>query len=478
LNAIRRVGLVVILTLLVLLAPVAAYADVNDPLVIESDLLVTAGPAEHEPSIGLMVQVTSRLDASGYRYILTIGNFTPWAVPAMRVLDRYLPEDPAQQEVDHDWLPGRLHPGQVASYVIEYEQGALVNACHQLEISLADGMDTLLMDCAAPGSTTVWNVPLSEEMSAYLVEPELTLAEPTKGSKLGIHVTSNHTPAILKFVRDAHPAVIVAVADLGWFADAKSASPETVTVGRFLQSDQSFVGDPAERAREFVSANVGRYREFSAVDYWLGWNEPVVKTAWEMAWYAAFESERAVAMAELGLKVAVGNFAAGNPEPDLIAEFLPALAVAKEHAGILALHEYSAPSMRDGIGAELPGNTANSQWGSLTLRYRYWYDHYLRVSDLVLPLVVSEAGIDGGVLREAEGPMGWRDFAEENGGSLDEMATSYVEQLSWYDDELRRDPYVLGFAVFNIGDTKEKWSSFDVTDLLPQLADLRNSKNE
>ncbi len=425
-----------------------------------------------------MVQVTSRLDASGYYYILTVANFTPWPVPAMYILDRYLPNDPTQAEVDHDWLPGRLRPGQVASYIIAYEEGALAEACHQLEISVADGMDTLLMDCSAPGSTTVWNVPLSEEMSSYLAEPELTLPVATKGSKVGIHVTSNHTPSILNFVEDAHPAVIVAVADLGWLADVKSASPETVTVGRFLQSDQSFLGNPAERAREFVSANVGRYREFPAVDYWLGWNEPIVKTPWEMAWYAAFESERVIAMAELGLKVAVGNFAAGNPEPDLIAEFLPALSVAKQHGGIFALHEYSAPSMRDGVGAQLPGMTANPQWGSLTLRYRYWYDHYLRVNDLVLPLVVSEAGIDGGVLRQAEGPMGWRDFAEEDGNSLDQMATRYVEQLSWYDDELRRDPYVLGFAIFNIGDTKEKWSTFDVTELLPQLADLCTSKQE
>ena len=40
---------------------------------------------------------------------------------------------------------------------------------------------------------------------------------------------------------------------------------------------------------------------------------------------------------------------------------------------------------------------------------------------------------------------------------------SYVEQLSWYDDELRRDPYVLGFAVFNAGDPSGEWATFDIT---------------
>lgn len=476
LNVKRIVSLVFLLALLVLVIPMAAYADLDNPLVIESDLITTAPPPESEPAPGLMVQATSRLDASGYRYVLTVANFTSWPIPALYVLDRYLPNDPEQAEIDRDWLPGRLVPNQAASYVFDYEGGMLADACHQLEISLADGLDTLLMDCSAPGATTVWNVPVSEEMAEYLVEPELTLPSPVRGSKVGIHVTSNHTPTIMKFVRESRPAVIVAVADLGWLAEVKAVSPATITVGRFLQTDQSFSGDPKQRAREFVSSNAGRYKEFAGVDYWLGWNEPIVKSAWEMAWYAAFESERAIAMADLGLKVAVGNFAAGNPEPDLISEFLPALATAKAHGGILALHEYSAPSMRDGVGATLPGLTANPQWGSLTLRYRYWYDHYLRTNDLVLPLVVSEAGIDGGVLRKTEGPMGWRDFAEKSDTSLQQMATTYVEQLSWYDDELRRDPYVLGFAVFNIGDTKDKWSTFDITDLLPQLGDILQNK--
>jgi hypothetical protein len=131
LNVARTVSLVFVLILVVLLAPIAAYADRDNPLVIESDLLVTAGPSDVEPSSGLMVQATSRLDASGYHYVFTISNFTPWPIPAMHVLDRYLPNDPDQAEVDHDWLPGRLRPGQVASYIISYEDGALAEACHQ-----------------------------------------------------------------------------------------------------------------------------------------------------------------------------------------------------------------------------------------------------------------------------------------------------------------------------------------------------------
>jgi len=54
---------------------------------------------------------------------------------------------------------------------------------------------------------------------------------------------------------------------------------------------------------------------------------------------------------------------------------------------------------------------------------------------------------------------------------------AYIAQLSWYDDQLRRDPYVLGFAVFNVGTLDGRWRSFDVTDILPQLGGLVSSKD-
>jgi len=93
--------------------------------------------------------------------------------------------------------------------------------------------------------------------------------------------------------------------------------------------------------------------------------------------------------------------------------------------------------------------------------------------------VITEAGIDGGVLPQGnEGEDGWRGLVDLSvpDESLSRAAASYLEQLSWYDDELRRDPYVLGFAVFNVGDADGEWRSFDMTDLLPQLTDAVLSK--
>jgi hypothetical protein len=321
-------------------------------------------------------------------------------------------------------------------------------------------------------------------MAAYLVEPTLTAELPAGGSKIGLHVTRNNSPAIMDFVRIAQPAVVAAIGDVGWLTEVKKDSPNTVTIGRFAEIEQTFEGDPIDRAREFVAAHLERYLANPGVDYWLGWNEPVIDQLGQMQWYAAFESERAIAMAEHGLRVAIGNFSAGTPEADEFALFVPAVAVAKDLGGILAVHEYSAPTMRKGVGDGIPGLESRGDSGSLTLRYRYWYEHFLRPNDLVVPLVISEAGVDGGVLGEHGRDLnGWRDFAGDSRLEGAEFAPripgeGYLEQISWYDDELRRDSYVLGFAIFNVGDQDGRWASFDVTGVLPELGDLALAKDQ
>ena len=441
-------------------------------------MLVTVEIPESEWPHSLLVQATSWVGPS-YEYVLTLANFSPWPMPSLYVLDRYFPDDPEQKEIAQEWIAGRLEPGESASFVFSFPEGSVPRSCHQLEISLADGIGFILMDCSPPGATTIWNVGLTEEMEAYLVEPPLTVPQPSGPSKLGIHVTRNSSPMIMEYVRAAHPAVVVAVGDLGWLAEVKEVSPETVTIGRFAEGDQTIEGDPTSRAREFVNAHAENYLANPGVDYWLGWNEPVFDDVWQVEWYAIFEAERTLAMAELGLKVAVGNFSAGTPEASEFEAFLPALGLVKEYGGILAVHEYSAPTLNTGVGAAIPGHEGGQRYGALTLRYRYWYEHYLRPNDLVLPLVVTEAGIDGGVLREEDiSLMGWRDFSKKDLPAPLPAQTpgTYLQQLSWYDDELRCDPYVIGFAVFNVGDSEGRWASFDVTNMLPRVADLVRDK--
>jgi hypothetical protein len=290
-------------------------------------------------------------------------------------------------------------------------------------------------------------------------------------SRLGLHVQWNNSPEIMEFIRRMKPAVVKALDDLGFLQEVKQASPATIIVAR-LSVPQPTDGDPEAQARAFVANNLPTYLEHPAVDYWEGYNEPDVQG--KMDWYARFEAARVRAMAEHGLKCAIGSFSTGVPELEAFQHFLPAIQAARAHGGVLSLHEYDAPIMDRSIGTSLPGLPGRPDRGTLTLRYRWWYEDILIPQGLEIPLVITEAGVDG-LVGNRPGPAdgrGWQDFAEYwseqyPGHSALEV---YVEQLAWYDHEVQKDPYVLGWALFTAGPLGPQWQSYDVTDQLRYIA--------
>ncbi|MCA9917722.1 MAG: hypothetical protein KC445_07215 [Anaerolineales bacterium] len=291
-------------------------------------------------------------------------------------------------------------------------------------------------------------------------------------SKLGIHVIFNNDPRIMTFVRQARPAVIKGVDDFGFLAEVEKESPNTIIIGRRNWGGQEYVGNPEEEARKFVQAQLRQYQLNPAVDFWEGWNEPDPGLD-RMAWYARFEQERVRELARYGLRAAVGGFATGVPEMDEFALFIPAIETAMQYGGILSLHEYSAPVMTFGYGSALPGYPFYADRGSLTFRYRWYYEELLIPRGLVIPLIVSEAGIDG-IIGNRPGPagLGWADFqqyaVQEGWGRTGDEA--FINQLAWYDAGVRQDDYVLGFTVFTAGPVAQ-WGPYDIGSLLPKLAD-------
>jgi hypothetical protein len=293
---------------------------------------------------------------------------------------------------------------------------------------------------------------------------------PIEGSKMGLHVIQNNSPQIMEFVRRTHPAVMKAVGDVGWLAEVKAESPSTVTVGRLMATSQDIAGDPAQAARDFVGEQLPDYLLNRGEDYWEGWNEPDPNL--DMNWYAAFEAERVRQLANYGLKAAVGGFSAGVPEYDEFFPFLPAIEAAWLYGGILSLHEYGAPTMDYLVGSPLPGRPAYADRGPLMLRYRWWYEDVLIPRGTIIPLVISEAGIDGIIMSgERPGPpgLGWRDFVHYWGDlGLGGGVEAYLNQLAWYDFELQTDRYVIGFTVFTAGGGS-RWRSYEVNGILPEL---------
>jgi hypothetical protein len=302
--------------------------------------------------------------------------------------------------------------------------------------------------------------------------PDLPPTDELGPSKLGLHVIRNNDPAIMEFIRRAQPAVIKAVDDLGFLAEAKEVSPRTWTVGRISIPSQDYDGVPEEAAQRFVADNLATFLANPWVDYWEGWNEPDPNYD-KMLWYSRFEQERVRQMARHGLRCAIGSFAAGVPEFDEFQLFLPAIDIAMQHGGVLSLHEYSAPEMTYLYGGALPGFPAYPDRGSLTFRYRWLYREILEPGDMVIPLIITEAGVDG-IIGNRPGPpgTGWWDFqdywVQQGWGSTG--AEAFTRQLAWYDAGVRQDGYVIGFTVFTAGGFGY-WKNYDINPILPQLAD-------
>lgn len=298
-------------------------------------------------------------------------------------------------------------------------------------------------------------------------------------SKLGIHVISHNDANILEFVRRGQPAVIKAVGDFGFLTEVRQLSPRTTIVARQDDPRHNYGLPPQDAAREFVMNQLDQYLANPAVDYWEGWNEPDPGLE-RMSWYAQFEQERVRIMASYGFRTAIGGFSTGVPELDEFALFMPAIETVRQYHGILTLHEYGAPDLTYLYGDPLPGYPAYPDRGSLKFRYRWYYRELLEPNDLVVPLVISEAGVDG-VIGNRPGPAGtgWYDFqdywVEQGWGRTG--AEAFINQLAWYDAGVREDPYVIGFTIFTAGGINH-WLNYDINELLPQLTSYVISQRE
>jgi len=282
---------------------------------------------------------------------------------------------------------------------------------------------------------------------------------------------TRNDPRIFDLLSTGNVALISTMEhDSNFVAEIKQISPHTILVGRIdlPQLDLGTLTDPAGAARAFADQLLplaAEPRRLAAFDAWQAYNEPVANDAEQMGRLAQFEAERTRLLAEAGVRSVIGNFGTGQPDLSLWPAFRPALEAAIEHDGYLGLHEYSAPTMQYGTPQDPLGwGTDPAQEGWLTLRYRKVYRQYLQPNGLELPLVLTEAGIDG-MVADRPGPpgKGWEDF----GGYWDELGMgsdapgNYMEQLAWYDASLQQDPYVRGAAIYAAA-ASPGWETYEI----------------
>jgi hypothetical protein len=265
------------------------------------------------------------------------------------------------------------------------------------------------------------------------------------GSKLTIH-TGFGGPLSMQFIERARPGLVKILDSFSGAAEVERLSPETEIIGRAYLASQPMDGDPAQRAREWWDRSRSLVLQNPAVDYWEGYNEPIIQTVELMTWYAQFEVERVRLLAENGKKACIGNFSVGNPDLPLWPAFYPAIDAALSQGGILGLHEYGTPMQ------QYFDETAGEGW--LAGRYRKVYRQYLIPSGRPIRLAITECGVD------VVPPVGWKNhFTEEE----------YLAQLQWYDRLIREDDYVIGATIFAL--EIPGWWSFDIAPIVDDLAD-------
>lgn len=276
-------------------------------------------------------------------------------------------------------------------------------------------------------------------------------------SKLSLHISDWLDPDIAyDFIGDTRPPVVKVFGNVGLndtkIAVAKQRSPATTFVGRMYFPEQGierderepvdtvFNYDPIADARNAFN----QMREImeklrGLVDVWEGYNEipidkpePLTEREFQKARnYNAFTVEMARLMHEQGMKYAAYSFSTGNPVHvelwDLLVDGLRA-------SDYLALHEYIAPNQEF---TEFNTTMCN--------RYR---EAYARIpADAHKPILITECGVD------YNGEQGYKDRVP---------LPKYMSMMAQYDQELMREPIVVGATIYCYGIDDKKWKTYDI----------------
>ena len=293
-----------------------------------------------------------------------------------------------------------------------------------------------------------------------LVSNQESLAQQTSAhgpSKLGLH-TLNPGPAIsfVEAVHDAgaHIALVKALDNFGYLREVKQISPETIAIAR-SNCNQAVEpgGDPASVAQAVMNEHMPHWAwEADIVDYWEIQNENDPPTIAGHVWLAEMYIAAMQIAEENGHKLAIFSYSTGVPqwhEWEAIVE-TGVFARAKAGGHILALHEYGWPTTDYRWGEATEDLPPYEDRGVLTGRYRYLYRDFLIPRDEVIPLAITESGLDPLI----GGPSGE--------GSRKER---FVDEMMWYDTKLREDDYVIGATMFTLGGYGS-WASYDYEELL------------
>jgi len=221
--------------------------------------------------------------------------------------------------------------------------------------------------------------------------------------------------------------------------------PGKQIIGRIYHeegADNELIMQGKNGAERYFGQCISTYKRLPYVTIWEGPNEPPVGTQDQRSALSAFTLRWIELMHNEGLQVATLSLSVGWPAIGTAWEFAD-VAMA---TNAISLHEYSAPRMQDGQG-----------W--YCLRYRNMAKELAEVDVAMPKTFITEAGIDGGVLLNGA-RRGWKTYAQ---GRED-----YFEQLLWYNEELKKDSYIVAFTPFTSGPYSD-WTDFNFDEELVKM---------
>ncbi len=171
-----------------------------------------------------------------------------------------------------------------------------------------------------------------------------------------------------------------------------------------------------------------------------GMNEPKLAGLDDAQWYGKVEALRSRILAARGLGAVIGNFATGNPTPELFAEFSKAYASnGGPMSALIGLHEYGASTLH-------PASD-----GANMLRHRLLRNAYT----VGMRWAITETGLDRVMIGGQYYGGGWKvcNISERD----------YWRYMADFNAELERDSDVVCACVFTYGDTS-RWSDYEMND--------------
>ncbi len=280
-------------------------------------------------------------------------------------------------------------------------------------------------------------------------------------SKLGIHgILPGSTPAVIQqlLAAGARMTTVKAVVSIGWLREMKLLDPNVITVGRLMKGANPDVnvegpdlsGDLRKRAQDVMDSLLPRWESHRTyVDYWEIINEQDPAGPDGHRRLAEFMMHCMDTADREGYKLALFSYSLGVPEWEEMEAIVESGAFGRAKAGghALALHEYAYPINR-WYGEPLPGRPTYPDRGPLACRYRWLYEDFLIPRNEVIPLFLTEVNVA-------------RDLPEVT-------AQEWITQMVWYDNQLRKDYYVVGAHLFTLG-SAGGWEEFDFGRFLPNL---------